>query len=388
MDSKNRRSTERASGVSAQGVRIRVVKVFISSVVSGFEGQREAAAQAAGALGHEVRRSEDFPASIQTPQQACLAGVRWSDVVILLLGARYGKPQDSGLSATHEEYEEAKPNKRLLTFVEEGVEREPAQDAFVSEVQGWSGGTLTKSFAAPEELRIVVTRSLHDLELSMQAGSVDEQEMADRAQALVPDRVDHLSGRLVLAAAFGPRQPILSPKALEDSELDRDLHREALLGEHAILDKRDGVDTRIEGSALVLEQRNASILVDQTGDMRLTFPAIEHEDRAALPALIEEDVNGRIVRVLRLAAWIADRIDPTSKLTSVAPVVAVLGSSYLGWRTRDEQARHPNEMTMSMRAADRAIIALSPPVRPRQALAYDTAQMADDFVVLLRRLDK
>jgi len=78
------------------------MKVFIGSPIGGLEPFRDAAGRAAGALRHEVKRSEDFGASADTPQQACLAGVRWADVVVLLLGARYGDPQPSGLSATHE----------------------------------------------------------------------------------------------------------------------------------------------------------------------------------------------------------------------------------------------------------------------------------------------
>jgi hypothetical protein len=80
------------------------MKIFLSSVIRGFEAYRNAAARAARALRHEVKRAEDFPASSATPQQACLAGVRWAEAVILLLGVRYGDRQASGISPTHEEY--------------------------------------------------------------------------------------------------------------------------------------------------------------------------------------------------------------------------------------------------------------------------------------------
>ncbi len=85
-----------------------LMKVFIGSPIHGLERFRDAAARAASALRHDVKRSEDFSATADTPQQACLAGVRWGDAVVLLLGPRYGERQPSGLSATHEEYLEAK----------------------------------------------------------------------------------------------------------------------------------------------------------------------------------------------------------------------------------------------------------------------------------------
>ena len=71
------------------------MKVFISSVITGSERFRDAVEAAVESLGHEVVRAEDFGASPDTPQQACLAGVRQADVVVLLVGARYGAVQAS-----------------------------------------------------------------------------------------------------------------------------------------------------------------------------------------------------------------------------------------------------------------------------------------------------
>jgi Domain of unknown function (DUF4062) len=96
-----------------------VMKVFVSSVIRGFEPFREAAVEAVRVLGHEPVRAEDFGASPDSPQQACLAGVRASDAVVLLLGARYGARQASGRSATHEEYLEARERCPVLVFVQE-----------------------------------------------------------------------------------------------------------------------------------------------------------------------------------------------------------------------------------------------------------------------------
>ena len=69
------------------------VKVFISSVIAGMEDHRAAAREAAESLGYTVIAAEDFRASPSSPQQVCLEGVRDADVVVLLLGARYGTPQ-------------------------------------------------------------------------------------------------------------------------------------------------------------------------------------------------------------------------------------------------------------------------------------------------------
>jgi Domain of unknown function (DUF4062) len=75
------------------------VRVFISSVIGGMEEYRLAAAAGIGALGHHAVRAEDFGASADSPQVACLRGVRESDVVALLIGSRYGVPQGSRLTS-------------------------------------------------------------------------------------------------------------------------------------------------------------------------------------------------------------------------------------------------------------------------------------------------
>ncbi len=69
------------------------MKLFISSLVRGLEAERDAAAAAIRSLGHEPRRAEDFGVSPDSPQIVCRAGVRESDLTILILGARYGAAQ-------------------------------------------------------------------------------------------------------------------------------------------------------------------------------------------------------------------------------------------------------------------------------------------------------
>ena len=125
------------------------MRVFISSVITGYEEFRDAVAAAVVSLGHEVIRAEDFGASPDTPQQACLGGVRDADVVVLLVGARYGAVQPSGRSATDEEYREARESNQVLVFVERTTAREPEQQAFLTEIQGGSFETMHSYWSSP-----------------------------------------------------------------------------------------------------------------------------------------------------------------------------------------------------------------------------------------------
>ena len=66
------------------------MKIFISSLITGFEPLRSAARSAIQVLRHEPVMAEDFGARPTSPQVACLQGVRDSDLVVLSLGDRYG----------------------------------------------------------------------------------------------------------------------------------------------------------------------------------------------------------------------------------------------------------------------------------------------------------
>lgn len=66
------------------------MRVFVSSVMNGFEAFREAAFEAIRLLGHEVISAENFSSTIASSNVACLDGVRRADLVLLILGESYG----------------------------------------------------------------------------------------------------------------------------------------------------------------------------------------------------------------------------------------------------------------------------------------------------------
>lgn len=361
------------------------MKVFVSSVIRGMEAYREAAVRGVKALGHEATRAEDFPAMSASPRQACLAGVREADAVVLLLGGRYGGTLASGISATHEEYREARGKRPVLAFVQTGVEVEHAQQAFVDEVRTWEGGSYTASFVDPEDLRDAVTRALHEFELSRQPGDVDEQEMLQRASDLLPESRGFSGASLTMVVVGGPRQVVLRPAQIEDRELERHMLMEALVGDYAVLSTSDATNTRRTENQLALEQQNASVLVDDLGSVRIVQPAAEHDRfETGLPALIEDEVRERLERACRVGSAILDRIDAVHRLRQVVPVVSLSGASHMAWRTRKDQQRSTHSMQVPM-ASDPQVVTLSPAVRPRPSLAHDTTSLVEDFVSVLRR---
>ena len=360
------------------------MKAFVSSVISGFESYRDAAAGAIRSLGYEVVRAEDLGAATISPQQVCLAGVRKSDVVVLLLGARYGEKQPSGLSATHEEYREARGFRPVLAFVQDNVPREAEQIGFLEEVREWETGNLTVSFSTKDELRDAVTRELHRWAVTA-AQPINERELL----ALAEQQIDatgtaHREPRLILSLALGPRQEILRPSELEDAAFARELQKEALFGTNAPFAVEPATQTIVRGDWLVLSQEGVSIEISSAGDLVVHQAAIEaSRDSLELPALIEEDVRQSLVVGLNFATTILGSIDSVHRLSHVAIIAALTGVSYQAWRTRAEHAASPNAITMGW-SQDPAIVHLNPGVRKRAEIGQRTEELADDLTVLLR----
>lgn len=276
------------------------MRIFLSSVIHNMEDDRNAAAHALTVLGHEVKRAEDYGALPTSPQQACLAGVREADLVVLLLGAEYGFIQPSGLSATREEYREAKERCDVLAFVQKDVSRDSSQEKFVQEARDWQTGKFTAGFTAPDDLRDAITSAVHSLEMSRSVGQVDEAEMVQRARKYVPvERNDRRDSGLYIIVVGGPKQQVLRPSDIENKDLSDKLTDKALARNVGFFTRREGTNDRIENNALLLEQPHASILLDEFGTVRLMQsldPEISAYKKLLTPfhGFVEEDVHETI----------------------------------------------------------------------------------------------
>lgn len=364
------------------------MKIFVSSLISGFEEYRAAARDAVRALGHEPVMAEDFPSQPNSPQVACLSGLRQSALILLLLGDRYGVPQSSSLSATHEEYRDAKGNRPVIAFVQEGVSREPAQQVFVDEVQKWEGGLLRSGFSTPTHLKDAITRAIYEWSLANAAGPVKEDELLQRALDQLPntDRQTYLSQqRLLVSLSFGPQQTVLRPAEIEKAELVSELKKSALFGPHPIFDAGEGTQHRLERGALALTQgeKHNSFRLAPTGDMlfSVVFPPRDH-----VPVVIEEEAAQAIRLAFAFAGETVERIDPTQRLTHVVPAVTFADTHSLVWRTEAEQRAQPTSYSMGgFGNTDRKPVHLMPPIKPRAALTLDSTPLVEDLIVLLRR---
>jgi len=368
------------------------MKVFVSSLITGMEPIRAAAREAITTLRHDPIMAEDFGAQPRSPQVACLSGVRQSDLVILILGERYGTEQPlSGLSATHEEYREAKTSKPVIAFVQEPATFEPRQKAYVEEVEGWSGGLIRVGFRNVVELQRLVTRALHDHALANAVGPVDEAQLASRALALLPRKMgnSYSSPLLSLAVAGGPTRQLLRPAEIEDRSLWDELAKTALYGDARLFDDSKGIEKGVVGAALVLSQGRdgEKLQLDEQGGVLVELPLGRASGNVgmagySLPVLLQENVSTALGSALAYAAWLLEKIDPTQKLTHVAVAARIGGGEYLAWRTQAEHAASPTSVSMGPSGHDRPAVQVG---RRRAALRLDRQPLVEDLLVPLRR---
>lgn len=366
------------------------MKIFISSLISGMTEIRRAAREAVEILGHEAVMAEDFVAGPTSPQVACLSGLRGSAIVLLILGHEYGAKQVSGLSATHEEYRDAKGQRPIIAFRQAGSTSDADQLEFIGEVESWEAGLFRGAFASPEDLRGKITRALHEWEVSRASSPLDANELLAEAIGQLPEETRGFSQSglsLWLSIASGPRQAILRPSELEAPQLRADLMKEAMFGAYPIFDPKNGSDTDIAENSVTLFQgkQGAAARISSYGDLLVKVPISNSRDGFVV---IEEQANNALQSALGYSTLVLDRLDQTQRISTVALAVALRGSDMIVWRSQAEHDKSPNSYTMGMGQADRKPVHLSPAHKARSALTYDLHAISEDFITLIRRQAK
>jgi hypothetical protein len=176
------------------------MKVFISSVRQGLEIERDYLPDLIRALGHQPLRFEDFGAQDLTSRGACLGGVQEADVYLLLLASTYGGVMnDSGLSATEEEFNTAAGRGLpIYVFKKRSITPDAAQEAFLSRVGNYQEGRFWTEFADNAELGIAVTKALQGHQtpvppFEQQSLSHPVQVPWRREQPALPQPYDHIA---------------------------------------------------------------------------------------------------------------------------------------------------------------------------------------------------
>lgn len=131
-------------------------RVFVSSVIDGFEGHRKTAREAILSMGGEPVLAEDYPGLVVSPRNACLAAVSSCDILIVIVGSRGGWPAPSGKLVVEEEYEEARRRKLpILAFIQ-NCERDREAERFAVRLSDYVEGVFRPTYNDLPELRRAV----------------------------------------------------------------------------------------------------------------------------------------------------------------------------------------------------------------------------------------
>jgi len=175
-------------------------RVFISSVMSGFDPYRAAARQ--GVVDAEMKPIliEDFPSLDMSSRTACLDLVQSSDVYLAIIGDRPGS-SPLGKPVVEEEFEEARRRKIPRLLFIQSTSRDSETEALVGRLSDFVAGRFRTSFGTPDELRTAIVAALRELpntDMDKNDTSLVEQLLDTRSDesttllriVVVPERKD------------------------------------------------------------------------------------------------------------------------------------------------------------------------------------------------------
>lgn len=142
-------------------------RVFVSSVIKGFEEDREAAANGITDVGGEAIRIETFPSLSVSPRAACLDAIATADAIIVIIGPRPGFLAPSGKYVVEEEWQYARTRSTPVYVFIQNQELYADAERIASEVSEYVHGRFRRTFETPEELRAEVKSALSGISSRM-----------------------------------------------------------------------------------------------------------------------------------------------------------------------------------------------------------------------------
>ena len=241
-----------------------MTRVFVSSVVEGFQHERAAARAAIETLRMTPVMAEDFGATASTPRTACLDKVRDSDLLIAVLGERYGYKTDAGMSVCEEELQEAEKRAiPVLAFITRG-KMDSQQIDFARRVEDYRTGYFVDFWNDADELGKKIIGALHDhvVQGTTVLGQKEAGEVIEKFTGyLEPDHhADTHMSMIVVPSRV--EDEYLSVLELGTSETKNHLRERALFGKPPLFDADLGSQWRDEAEYVVLEQ------VSNRGDIK------------------------------------------------------------------------------------------------------------------------
>lgn len=247
-------------------------KIFVSSVIKDFETFRQAAQTGIELLGHAPVMAEKFSSRTYSSEVACISEVQNSDLVVLVLGNKYGFKTSENISVTHSEYLAAKKSgKPILVFVQD-CEMEDEQISFKKEIEVYDSGFFRTKFSSPEELKDLVVKSIRTWELEKTA--VNTEAFMERVKSILLDKGSRNEGMGIVV--FWP-QPVQEIDLSEIEKNSDDLFTQICKTDAAIL--RKGYELISESKKVTLKSGTTELSYYSDGLISLSFNTEKEDNR-------------------------------------------------------------------------------------------------------------
>lgn len=318
-------------------------RVFVSSIMQGFESFREAARAGIAASGCEPLMAEDWSSQGDSSRTACLNHVASSDALILIVGERGGWTAPSGKLVVEEEWEEARRRKLpVRVFVQEGVERDAAAARLATAASDYVTGLFRRTFTDPASLAAEVERALDDIEpLPTDAMTPSADDLRTLALAIGGASQRNDTGEKTLRFVLAPERAgeVIDPRTLDKPDFHHAVMTAAQSPAHRIVQYGQPVVPRVRGTALVLEAsaprsnwreaRTPRIEVYEHGLILVDTPleTPDHSGMGLIPShvLDEGRVSDALVASFRFAGAVYDIVDEFRRYERLRVDVALSG---------------------------------------------------------------
>lgn len=342
-------------------------RVFVSSVIDGFEDYREAARRGIREAGAEpVLVNEDFSASATSPRNACLDAVSSCDAFLVLVGARGGWIAPSGVTVCEEEYLWARKVKLpILAFIQGGVQRDDKAERFATLLSEYVDGHFRFVFSNVVNLQHGVQEAVHNL------GTLGVRMNRDHLSALIddPERLPNVVGLRVVIAPEREEE-VFSPSDLESDEFLRKVYNIGHSLEVGLLDFSRGKRTHVRAGSLVILQtgerdsgkmaREARLELLENGTIIIDANVSQRRDlgdpTGSLESMVvaEEDIADVLEVAFHFAGALYDVVDKFKRHQRFLFNACVVGLDY---RTIEKAPKPKSAYPMRMNRDEGPVVA-------------------------------
>jgi hypothetical protein len=217
-------------------------KVFISSVMNGFDKERATAKSAIESLSLSPVMAEDFGAKPYSPQVVCLEGVKKSDIYLGILGPSYGSVAKSGLSVSEEEFNIARERSIPILLFVMNCTREPRQEEFYKRISSYEEGYFISFFNSCTDFATEITKALYAYVSQGQADVLSSSDAEKHiSEHIAGFKHDRQSDTLIVAIVFPVnKDTYISLEDLGNTETKEYFLQPALFGDSAIFSRELG----------------------------------------------------------------------------------------------------------------------------------------------------